>query len=1126
MPQVGHYRTTDRAAKDHFTAMRITTTPSLKNNNVPTNGTNKERLHKKVLEVVLNSTEFRESLWETAEEIRDAARSDTTEATIEGLFERTVYALLREFGLKKFHPEKEVYVDLRRHTAKGRTDSRLGALILEYKRPALLGTQTQITKATGQLGEYLIALSRQSEGLMSGLLTNGRIIIEMRAMNGVIVYESGSDPLDGDSLSRMVHLFLALDQTALTSENLIRDFCGSEAEGVLFRTARLLNEILSGASSPKTDMLRSEWEEMFRLAHEDQSQQRRIEERRAALSVLFQTSVNDPSKEYQALFALHTAYAIVLKLLAYRVVSDAYFGKVPMEFRSLAGANTVTLRGFTESLEDGAVFRDLGIVNLLEGDFFSWYCDKQQWTEELAEAIRNIATVLARYEAAKSVFDCAEIPDLFRELYQATVPRVVRSSFGEFYTPLWLAQHVLNSAVHSQDWRAIDPCCGSGTFILAAIARIRAENQDLPNEDLLKAILSRVAAIDLNPLSVLTCRIQYFIHICNLVPEYGEPLVIPVYLGDAASMPDRVKIGNVPCLRYQLTTLKNPINAILPVSLVEDTPRFMTLMQDYEGFIKAQDRNDAVALLSGGVSNEDRTPEVLRRIEVLTDELIHLEANGWNGIWARILSNFLTTACLGKFDAVIGNPPWIDWKNLPLRYRERIKSLCIDKGLFSGAGRTGGINLNICALISHVSASNWLSSTGRLSFLMPRELANQASYEGWRRLGGKWRFAAFHDWTQVGHPFDPVKEDFMTYVIENGEQTSEVIPVLHHVKNKDDKTKATDWKSKREMSQHVLSHTATAGRIVPDATAFTFAPDSETLAAFSLITGDCKYVGREGIEFYPQELLLFEFEELGPRSNTVWLRNVQVTGSKYKIPSSRHLFETKYLHPLVKGPRIKVFNHDYKGLIVAFPYDATNPLRPIPARELKKESPLLFKYYREQRQILEMQTEYSNKIRGENPGEFYGLARTGPYSFADTYVAFRDNSKWCATVVNSMAMPWGENKRFLFQNHAVSICERSGKAGIIDENEAHFVCAILNTPIVEQFVQASSDMRSFKIRPQIHVPLYDESNRIHKALSEISIEAHANIDAIPFLREKAQLLYLQLCRQRKIMQRQQVNLDV
>ena len=51
----------------------------------------------------------------------------------------------------------------------------------------------------------------------------------------------------------------------------------------------------------------------------------------------------------------------------------------------------------------------------------------------------------------------------------------------------------------------------------------------------LHEIISRVVAIDLNPLSVLTTRINYFIHISNLLDGSEDSLVIPVFLGDAAT---------------------------------------------------------------------------------------------------------------------------------------------------------------------------------------------------------------------------------------------------------------------------------------------------------------------------------------------------------------------------------------------------------------------------------------------------------------------------------------------------------------------------------------------------------------------------------------------------------------
>src|SRR3954447_20612435 len=76
-------------------------------------------LRRKLLSVALSSPEFRSSLTEAASEIRAAATPNVTEATIEGQFERVVYALLREIGLR-FNPEKEVSENVRRHTNRGR----------------------------------------------------------------------------------------------------------------------------------------------------------------------------------------------------------------------------------------------------------------------------------------------------------------------------------------------------------------------------------------------------------------------------------------------------------------------------------------------------------------------------------------------------------------------------------------------------------------------------------------------------------------------------------------------------------------------------------------------------------------------------------------------------------------------------------------------------------------------------------------------------------------------------------------------------------------------------------------------------------------------------------------------
>ena len=1079
-------------------------------------------LKEKLTNIALSSVEFKRALKDASKEITGEAKTAVNEATIEGVFERVLYAILREVGIK-FHPEKEVEVALgtRRHTGRGRADSRIGALIIEYKHRNKLKSQRDISSAKNQLEEYLCSISSSLRTEVIGFLTDGLSLYEARAFSGNIISWSGEQNINETSLLNLIRSVVSLEQSALTSENLIRDFCGDSYGGVLFDVARILNSILIKKSTLKTNMLRSEWEQLFRLAHNDQSQQKRIQGRRAILSEIFNEELKDASAEYRALFALHSAYAIVLKLMAYRVVSDVQFGSPMQNYKSLIGAESQVLRSFCSSLEDGEIFRQLGILNLLEGDFFSWYSDVNQWNKSLAIALQEILEILGRYEDISKIFATVDAIDLFRELYEATVPQVVRASFGEFYTPFWLAQHVLHASGLYKNWRVLDPCCGSGTFVIAAISEIRKQNKGTKKNELLTQILSRVCAIDLNPLAVLTTRINYFIHIANLLPDNLKELVIPVFLGDSSYVPEKVNISGVGCLRYKLRTLKDPISIELPISLVENTSKFVQLMYKYEKLVRKQNGKAAAKLLIDAVKGKDKTGTISVRIFNLTEQLVELERKKWNGIWARIITNFLTTACLNNFSNIVGNPPWIDWKNLPAGYRENIKSLCIDKGLFSGAGRTGGINLNICALIAHVAATNWLNKNGKLAFLIPRELAYQASYEGWRKsVGGSHRdFLEFHDWSNAGHPFDPVKEDFMTCIIgtrkNNKKRMTNIVPTSAYIKKKQCKTKAHEWKDIDEAMGNLDKNDCIAGQVISKSTAYTFAKDNKQLVKFKQITGECTYIGREGIEFYPQELLIFKFDARGPKAGTVFLRNIQVEKSKYKISSQRVLFETKYLYPLAKGKEIKDFCHNYKNLIIPFPYDKRDSRRPIDAKQLEKQSPLLLSYYKKYEKILRAQTAFSDKIRGPNAGEFYGLARTGPYSFRNIYVAFRDNTKWRAVVVTSKKMPWGERKRLLFQNHAVSMCERNDDTGYIDENEAHYICAILNAPIVEEFIYASSDNRSFKIRPPIFIPKYNKRDKLHEELSGLSKRAHNVRGDIEYLRKKIERIYLDICKKEK-----------
>ncbi|MCK5922887.1 MAG: hypothetical protein KAG66_18235, partial [Methylococcales bacterium] len=398
------------------------------------------------------------------------------------------------------------------------------------------------------------------------------------------------------------------------------------------------------------------------------------------------------------------------------------------------------------------------------------------------------------------------------------------------------------------------------------------------------------------------------------------------------------------------------------------------------------------------------------------------------------------------------------------------------------------------------------------ALLMPRELANQASYEGWRRSvgGADCSLVEFHDWSEAGHPFDPVKEDFMTYVFERDSKAQSLIPVKLF-KKENRKTKAHLWMSLEEANGHLEEYTRVAGQIISGSTGYTFAKSKAELAKFKKIAGACPYIGREGVEFYPQELLLFTYDSPGPKKGTVWMSNIQVSKSKYKIPKQKVLVETEYLFPLVKGPGIDAMAYDDPEIYVVFPYEETNPYAPVPQSVMKKKSPLLLQFFTKYKKILEQQTHYSDSLRAA--GEFYGLARTGPYSFRNSYVAYRDNTKWRATVVTHKLTPWGEEKRYLFQNHAVSMCERVD-GGLISEAEAYYIAGIFNAPAVAEFIYASSDNRSFKIRPPIYMPVYDPKDARHKEISKLSKQGHSKPSLIDANSKSIEKIYLELCSER------------
>jgi hypothetical protein len=263
-------------------------------------------------------------------------------------------------------------------------------------------------------------------------------------------------------------------------------------------------------------------------------------------------------KSAELLFALHTYYAIFMKLLAAEIV--AFFHRLPSPLQKLISAGTSkNLKRELIDLESGGIFRHLNITNFLEGDLFAWYVSA--WSDQVDELMRRITTALDDYNPGTLSENPLESRDLLKKLYHHLFPRSVRHDLGEFYTPDWLAEHVLEELKYDGDprKRLLDPACGSGTFLVIAINRIRQwyeknrETCGLSERDVCRLVLDNVVGFDLNPLAVMAARTNYLIAIRDWL-SYINPVEIPIYLCDSVVTPAEYRnlfagggIAKVPC---------------------------------------------------------------------------------------------------------------------------------------------------------------------------------------------------------------------------------------------------------------------------------------------------------------------------------------------------------------------------------------------------------------------------------------------------------------------------------------------------------------------------------------------------------------------------------------------------
>jgi hypothetical protein len=239
---------------------------------------------------------------------------------------------------------------------------------------------------------------------------------------------------------------------------------------------------------------------------------------------------HDPVRPEIVLFAVQSWYVLLVKLLVGHVLASARGKKSQVE--EVAAGNACEA---ISELMQGGVFATLAVTDPWAGEPFDW--PSRVWSQSLEHAVVMAAVRIAEYDPAAIIDFAASGRDLLKPLYESLFPRAVRHALGEYYTPGWLAEHVLDQVGYTGQGRLLDPTCGSGTFLLAALQRWRQNVLITLRRDAhlsCRSVMSTlpITGFDLHPLAVAAARANYLLAIADLFPVEGF-VEVPVYARDA-----------------------------------------------------------------------------------------------------------------------------------------------------------------------------------------------------------------------------------------------------------------------------------------------------------------------------------------------------------------------------------------------------------------------------------------------------------------------------------------------------------------------------------------------------------------------------------------------------------------
>ena len=992
------------------------------------------------------------------------------------------------------------------HAERGRSDADYNQVVIEFKNKGLFhgsSTSPKFVEALDELTRYINAkatLECLAPQEYVGIAIDGEsIAFAYIPAAGCDIIHGPIMPLSVASVTMVFEMCKQSRRRVLTADNLIEDFGHGSRHGrsLMQALAGALLVYLESAETNKIKMLYMEWKALYgQVATLSSVQVEDIIE-----TIGFAYHGNTLDKLSKMLFILHTFDSLLIKLLAAEIVSQLTQLTSYPDFAQ--NALMTTDDGLIDMLdcdiEHSQLYERTHIHGFVEEPLFSWYIDVCRDSnvapaiiEALIASIRGILMQLTLYRMRDLAH--AQTNDILKRFYQNIVPKALRKSLGEFYTPDWLVEVSLDKVNRPfENARFLDPTCGSGSFLLAIIKRMRSETA-LPAEQLLQKITDVVWGFDLNPLAVQTSRVNYLIAISDLLLEVpGIDVEIPVLLADAIYAPAPDPDGDNQVVNYVIGSNIANLTISLPAVLAQNRMRldevFSVMERCIERGATAADMLQTIA--DERVIQEDEAATWGNVLSITYERVLDLHRRQWNGIWFRIVRNYFWSATAGQFDFVVGNPPWVRWSKLPELYQSRVMPTCRGYDIFSNTPFYGGNELDISGLITYTVADKWLKENGHLIFLLTQTHFQSASSEGFRRfnIDGSMHLnpICVEDLSFL-RPFPDAVNKTAIFMAQKTTATPSY-PVEYSVwgTTVGRSHVIPEYASKQEVLSGITKEINEATPVEGLSSPWVILPRGE-FSIINRLAGKCTWTeGHKGITCDLNGLYFVNIVNVSHDGHLVQIETRPEAGRTNLGPKQKFWVEPDHLYPVIKGAGDLVtcgFKPQHELCAIVPNAGITTEYLLQTRLHIERQNPNLFNYFRTFEQQLKRRSTYRTRMK-EAP--FYSVYNVGGYTFSPWKVVWPEQpgkNRIPVAVVNTRSL-LGIGSKVVIPDHKIYFAEFQ------EPTPAYFLCGLLLCDRVQRFIKSFHIMLQVgDIFKHMRLPEFTATDEMHIQLAELVANVH------------------------------------